>query len=85
MFLNVVATVGHWVGDTEYSLLFDENPLADYVELPQNTATSGLKYSNILCGVIRGALESVRACGRQCAIRLAARSRSRPDSLFSFF
>ena len=37
--------------------VFWDNPLADFVELP--TEYKDLKYSNILCGVIRGALESV--------------------------
>ena len=40
----------------QFSLLMRENPLADFVVLPpqyQNT----LWYSNLLCGVIRGALE----------------------------
>jgi len=35
-----------------------DNPLADFVELPP--AYAELRYSNILCGVIRGALEMVR-------------------------
>ena len=30
------------VGDTEYSLLFGENALANYVELRQNTTTSAM-------------------------------------------
>lgn len=37
-----------------------DNPLADFVELP--AAQAELRYSNILCGVLRGALEMVR-CG----------------------
>ena len=35
-----------------------ENPLAEFVELPPQY--QGLNYSNLLCGVIRGALEMVR-------------------------
>lgn len=34
-----------------------DNPLADFVELPP--AYGELRYSNLLCGVIRGALEMV--------------------------
>lgn len=34
-----------------------ENPLAEFVELPPQY--QGLNYSNLLCGVIRGALEMV--------------------------
>lgn len=43
--------------EKEYSLIFNENPLNDYVELPEKY--SGLWYSNLICGVIKGALESV--------------------------
>ena len=42
---------------TECSLLLKENPLADFVELPEKH--QNLCYSNILCGVIRGALVAV--------------------------
>lgn len=38
--------------------ILEDNPLADFVELPEQLA--GLKYSNLLCGVIRGALDMVR-------------------------
>jgi hypothetical protein len=42
-------------------LLFDENPLADFVELPDDgRAQDELWFSNIFCGVLRGALEMVR-------------------------
>ena len=37
--------------------VLDDNPLAEFVELP--SSCSGLSYSNILCGVIRGAMEQV--------------------------
>jgi len=41
--------------------VFEENPLADFVELPDDgRAQEELWYSNILCGVLRGALEMVR-------------------------
>ena len=44
-----------------FTLLLDENPLADFVELPDDgRAQDELWYSNILCGVIRGALEMVQ-------------------------
>lgn len=42
-------------------LTLDENPLADFVELPEDALEGGLWFSNILCGVLRGALEMVRA------------------------
>jgi len=46
-----------------FSLTFDDNPLAEFVELPEEALEGGLWFSNVLCGVIRGALEMV--CFRQ--------------------
>lgn len=41
--------------------MFEENPLADFVELPDDgQAQDQLWFSNILCGVLRGALEMVQ-------------------------
>ncbi|CAD7701853.1 unnamed protein product [Ostreobium quekettii] len=58
MFLNITADIRDWNSDgTECSLIFLDNPLADFVELPAEY--KGLKYSSMLCGVIRGALEMV--------------------------
>ncbi|CAG7853425.1 SubName: Full=Probable BET3-involved in targeting and fusion of ER to golgi transport vesicles {ECO:0000313/EMBL:CCA73165.1} [Serendipita indica DSM 11827] len=57
-----------------FVLTLDENPLAEFVELPESalptvgadsTPTGGLWYSNILCGVLRGALEMVQM---QCEV-----------------
>jgi len=61
MFLNVTPTVANWTSDgKQFSLVFEENPLADFVELPDDgRAQDELWYSNILCGVLRGALEMV--------------------------
>lgn len=61
IFLNVTPTVTNWTADNKsFSLLFDENPLADFVELPDDgRAQDELWFSNILCGVLRGALEMV--------------------------
>lgn len=58
MFLGVIPTVANWSakGD-EFSLILDQNPLVDFVELPEDH--SDLLYSNIICGVLRGALEMV--------------------------
>ena len=72
MYLGVVPKVDNWsVSGREFSLCLDHNPLVDFVELPDDHRT--LWYSNILCGVIRGALEMVwglcvcvRACVRAC-------------------
>lgn len=58
MFLGISPTVANWSSDSQaFSLIFDENPLTDFVELPESH--SALLYSNILCGVVRGALEMV--------------------------
>ncbi|KAF9013983.1 NO signaling/Golgi transport ligand-binding domain-containing protein [Cyathus striatus] len=45
---------------TFFTLTFDENPLAEFVELPEEALEGGLWFSNVLCGVIRGALEMVQ-------------------------
>eukprot|EP01083_Nonionella_stella_P011463 32564_1 len=69
MFLGVSCEVGK-VSAKSFSLFLSENPLSIFVELPQNhnDKSSGennsadwskLKYSNIYCGVVRGALEQV--------------------------
>lgn len=62
MFLNISPTVTNWTSDNnQFSLIFEENPLADFVELPDDgRAQDELWFSNILCGVLRGALEMVR-------------------------
>lgn len=60
MFLNITPTVTNWSSDNkEFSLVFDENPLTDFVELPDEALEGGLWYSNVYCGVLRGALEMV--------------------------
>lgn len=61
MFLNITPTVANWSSDSkQFSLIFEENPLADFVELPDDgRAQDELWYSNILCGILRGALEMV--------------------------
>lgn len=42
----------------EFSLILDKNPLVEFVEeLP--AGRSSLCYCNLLCGIIRGALEMV--------------------------
>ena len=61
IFLNITPNVTNWTSDNkQFSLVFDENPLADFVELPDDgRAQDELWFSNILCGVLRGALEMV--------------------------
>lgn len=56
MFLGVQAEVSNFNEEEKsFSLLIPENPLAEYVILPQQH--NKLWYSNVICGVIRGALE----------------------------
>ncbi|XP_008805398.2 trafficking protein particle complex subunit 3-like isoform X2 [Phoenix dactylifera] len=58
MFLGVTATVTNWNAEgTTCSLVLEDNPLVDFVELPDTC--QGLHYCNILSGVLRGALEMV--------------------------
>ena len=59
MFLNVQALVGNWSNDRKtFSLVFEHNPLSEFVELPKKWKET-LWYSNVLCGVVRGAVEMV--------------------------
>lgn len=62
IFLNITPQVLNWTSENDqFSLVFEENPLADFVELPDDgRAQDQLWYSNILCGVLRGALEMVQ-------------------------
>ena len=59
MFLGISPVVTNWsAASDEFSLMLDNNPLAEFAELPEGH--EGLLFSNILCGVLRGALEMVR-------------------------
>lgn len=59
MFLGVSALCVDWTPDsTACTVRLTENPLADYVELPPSLI-GRLRYSSLLCGAIRGALEMV--------------------------
>ncbi|EDV95880.1 GH15529 [Drosophila grimshawi] len=59
IYLSVQPTISNWsAASDEFSLLFDSNPLTEFVELP--TDLSNLRYSAILSGCIRGALEMVQ-------------------------
>jgi len=75
-FLNITPTVTHsalpvaagatgasgLIGSvgSSFTLTLDENPLAEFVELPEEALEGELWFSNVLCGVIRGALEMVQ-------------------------
>ena len=53
-YLGIVGNYNQ-VSEKEFHLIFRENPISFYVELPESL--SNLCYSNIICGIIRGALE----------------------------
>nr|CAH7720451.1 unnamed protein product [Callosobruchus chinensis] len=59
MYLGVQPNVANWsaAGD-EFSFILDTNPLTDLVEIPEDLRN--LKYCNLICGAIRGALEMVQ-------------------------
>lgn len=63
--MNITPTITNWSSDNkQFSLIFEENPLADFVELPDDgRAQDELWFSNILVGVLRGALEMVGTVG----------------------
>ncbi len=59
MFLGINADATKWSSDgNQFSVEFKGNPLIEFVELPEKF--SNLDYSNILCGVLRGALNMVQ-------------------------
>lgn len=55
MFLGITADVHHHTATT-FSIVFQENPLSLFVELPDSYKDQ-LEYNILYCGVIRGALE----------------------------
>ncbi|CAA0841766.1 Transport protein particle (TRAPP) component [Striga hermonthica] len=58
MFLGVTASVSNWDSEgTTCSLILEDNPLVEFVELPDTC--QGLRYCNILSGVVKGALDMV--------------------------
>lgn len=79
-FLNITPQIVHAAPPPnapprEFSLIFDDNPLTEFVELPDDalgeraSASSGadggrpkggLWFSNVFCGVVRGALEMLQ-------------------------
>jgi hypothetical protein len=59
MFLGIVPEVTAWnLENSAFSLIFNDNPLLDFVELPPQY--QNLQYCNLLCGVVKGALEMVQ-------------------------
>lgn len=64
MFLNIVPAVENFSTDGKsFSLVLTENPLAEFVELPVTLDAKIQKelwYSQLYCGVLRGALQMVQ-------------------------
>lgn len=64
MFLNITPAVEGFAADGKsFSLVFAENPLAEFVELPVTLdpkIQKELWYSQLYCGVLRGALQMVQ-------------------------
>jgi hypothetical protein len=44
---------------SSFTLTLDENPLAEFVELPDAVLEGGLWFSDILCRILRAALDMV--------------------------
>ena len=57
-YLGVTADVVNWSEDGNSFSLQYEDPLAEFVMLPMHLQQS-LWYSNLICGVIKGALEKI--------------------------
>ena len=53
-YLGIISSLSQ-VSEKEYHLVFKENPISFYVELPEEL--NNLCYSNIICGIFRGMLE----------------------------
>ena len=58
MFLGVVPELTDWKEGKQCNLVMKENPLADFVVLPPHFKAE-LWYSNVIAGIIRGALEMI--------------------------
>mmetsp|Transcript_43548 Transcript_43548/g.85259 ORF Transcript_43548/g.85259 Transcript_43548/m.85259 type:complete len:187 (+) Transcript_43548:32-592(+) len=58
MFLGIPCDVNVREDQKEFSLLFKGSPLNEFVQLPPQYTS--LHYGNIICGVIRGALNMIR-------------------------
>ncbi len=59
IYFDVEPTVTNWSpASDEFSLLFDQNPLTEFVQLPESCLN--IKYCNLFCGMIRGGCEMVQ-------------------------
>ncbi|OMJ23092.1 Transport protein particle subunit bet3 [Smittium culicis] len=59
MYLNCVPTISA-LDDKSCTLVLEENPFNENVELPAEAMDNGLWYSNVYCGILRGCLEMVQ-------------------------
>lgn len=86
VFMNITPEVRNWQQEGKsFHLVFEENPLADFVELPDDgRAQDELWFSNLFCGVIRGALEMVSLLSfRQIALWRRDESHALPTVSFT--
>lgn len=64
LFLNITPAIESFAPDGKaFSLILTENPLAEFVELPVTQdpkVQKELWFSQVLCGVLRGALQMVQ-------------------------
>ncbi|GEQ66942.1 hypothetical protein JCM33374_g605 [Metschnikowia sp. JCM 33374] len=64
MFLNITPSVENFSQDGKcFSIILHENPLAEFVELPVTSdpkIQKDLWYSQLYCGVLRGALQMIQ-------------------------
>ncbi|CAD6188425.1 unnamed protein product [Caenorhabditis auriculariae] len=59
-YLGTTANSSNWVGgDREFTIVIENNPLNELVQVPPNLLAAGLSYSQVIAGAIRGALEAV--------------------------
>ncbi|CBH13542.1 TRAPP, putative [Trypanosoma brucei gambiense DAL972] len=86
MFLNVNATVqpAEESGGGTFTLTFADNPLALFVELPEGPVRQRLWYSNVICGVIVGALSMVGFIAEATFVRDTLRGDATNEILLSF-
>jgi trafficking protein particle complex subunit 3 len=59
MFLGIDAEVVQ-ISERQFLINFPENPLNDFVEIPNELRESEFRYCSIYCGLIRGAFEMLR-------------------------
>lgn len=81
MFLNIQPTIENWLGDGRSCTLVigDPNPLTEFVELPKGAIAGGLWYSQILCGVLRGALLMIQMSCEVTFVKDALRGDDRTE------